>query len=401
MDSAISLVDGTSGRWKDLIVLCAANNYDAIKLHDQHMGEQLAALGPVLYVDPPLSLLSARKNATAAKSLEGPRLREVRPGLARLTPVVAPFPSRPGMIGVTTFLSRRLLRQAVAKLGGNVKAVISGWPMNPVLGSCGERVKVYWAQDDFVGGAALLGMNANALDRNERKSAANADVIIAANPSVADTWRERGYDPLLIPFGADTGAYSAVDGVARPGDVTLPSPVAGFIGHINARIDLRLLEAIAGRGMSLLLVGPMGATAEKERWAALLARPNVQWVGPKPFASLPGYMGAIDVGLVPYDDGAFNRGSFPLKTLEYLAAGRAVVSTGLPATRWLNSQFIAIADEPGAFADAVQAAGRQPKVPADMAGRRAFAAGHDWALRARAFVAAIDRADSELLTKPK
>jgi glycosyltransferase involved in cell wall biosynthesis len=182
--------------------------------------------------------------------------------------------------------------------------------------------------------------------------------------------------------------------------VTLPSPVAGFIGHINARIDLRLLEAIAERGMSLLLVGPMGANSDKERWTALLARPNVQWVGPKPFALLPGYMGAIDVGLVPYDDGAFNRGSFPLKTLEYLAAGRAVVSTGLPATRWLNSQFISIADQPGAFADAVQAAGRQLKAPADMVGRRAFAAGHDWALRARAFVAAIDRTDAEMSSKP-
>jgi teichuronic acid biosynthesis glycosyltransferase TuaH len=31
---------------------------------------------------------------------------------------------------------------------------------------------------------------------------------------------------------------------------------------------------------------------------------------------LPGYLRMMDVGLVPYRDSPFNRGSFPLKTLE-------------------------------------------------------------------------------------
>ena len=186
---------GDASRWKDLIVLCAANNYDGIKLHDQHMAEHLAKFHPVLYVDPPISLLSGKKSTIAAKSLEGPRLRLVFPGLARLTPVVAPFPSRRGMTTLTTILTRRILRRVIAFLGANVAAMISGWPMYPVLGSCKERVSIYWAQDDFVGGAALLGLNAASLDRNERRSAAGADIIIAANSSVADAWRDRGYDP--------------------------------------------------------------------------------------------------------------------------------------------------------------------------------------------------------------
>ena len=58
---------------------------------------------------------------------------------------------------------------------------------------------------------------------------------------------------------------------------------------------------------------------------ALLARPNVQWVGAAPFERLPTYMRAIDVGIVPYADSAFNQ-ELPLKTLEYLAAGRPTVA---------------------------------------------------------------------------
>jgi glycosyltransferase involved in cell wall biosynthesis len=383
---------GGGRRWDGLLVLCAANNFDGIKLHDQHMAERLATLRPVLYVDPPLSPLTARRSPVAAKSLAAPRLRMQAPGLARLTPVVTPFPSRPGLAKLATFIARRLVKRAAVRLGGSVTALISAWPMHPVFGSCGERLKVYWAQDDFVGGAALLGLNAAQLDAGERQSVRAADIIIASNPVVAETWQSRGYKPYLIPFGADTAAYASVDAAARPEDVKLPPPIAGFIGHINSRIDFPLLEAIAARGLSLLLVGPRNPAFEPERWAKLLAQPNVQWVGPKPFESLSGYLRVIDVGLVPYGDSAFNRGSFPLKTLEYLAAGRPVVSTSLPATRWLNTNLIAIADAPDAYANAVGFWARQPLQASDIAARQAFARDHDWAARARAMVQVIDDA---------
>jgi glycosyltransferase involved in cell wall biosynthesis len=171
--------------------------------------------------------------------------------------------------------------------------------------------------------------------------------------------------------------------------VDLPGPVAGFVGHINERMDLRLLEAVAGAGHSLLLVGPRDAGFEPARFEALLRHPRVRWVGPKPTALLPGYLRLIDVGLVPYTGSAFNRGSFPLKTLEYLAAGRAVVATDLPAARWLATDLVTIASGPGEFAaEAGRLLGR-PRTPEEVARRRRFAAGHSWAGRAAALSAAI------------
>ena len=64
----------------------------------------------------------------------------------------------------------------------------------PVFGSCSEQVRIYWAKDDFVGGSALLGLNATVLDRRERRVAASADLLVASNPVVADTWRSRGLE---------------------------------------------------------------------------------------------------------------------------------------------------------------------------------------------------------------
>lgn len=69
----------------------------------------------------------------------------------------------------------------------------------------------------------------------------------------------------------------------------------------------------------------------------------------------------VDVGLVPYGDPAFNRASSPLKTLENLAAGRAVVATDLPAVCWLDTALVTVAGDPDGSADAVEAALAAPR----------------------------------------
>ncbi len=368
--------------WDDMIVLCATSRYDGIPMGDWHLANALARLAPVLFVDPPMSRLTPRRHPDSADALARPRLTVLRPGLARLTPVVQPCPSRPPMINLATALTRHHLRRGVARLGGGVRAVISGSPLYSVHGACREAVTVYWAKDDFVGGADLIGENKNLIQARERRIATAADLVVAANPLVAASWRDRGLDPLLVPFGADAQAYADVDTAPLPPDVNLPSPVVGFVGQINRRIDLGLLERIAGRGRSLLLVGPKDAAFESARFAALTDRPNVAWVGQQPFSALPGYLRLIDVGIVPYADTAFNRGSFPLKILEYLAAARAVVTTDLPAARWLATDLVCVAAGPADFADQADRLAGANRTPQIVARRRAFAAAHSWDCRA-------------------
>ena len=368
--------------WDHMVVLCAANSYDGIKLADQHMAEQLSRLAPVLYVDPPVSRVALAHDKRTVRLVKNPGLRQEKPGLVRLTPLVQPFSSQRGLVTISGALIRHHLRKAVAHLGGQVRVIISAWAQHDVFRACAGASSIYWAQDDFVGGADLLGLDAGLLDVRERAVAATANLVVAANPVVADTWRTRGLETVLIPYGVDANAYSDVDLAPLPSDFAPDGPVAGFVGHINKRIDLRLLEAVADRGWSLLMVGPRDPNFEPSRLDTLLRRPNVQWVGPKPFDALPSYFRLIDVGLVPYGDSPFNRGSFPLKTLEYLAAGRGVVASDLPAIRWLGTDLISIASEPADFADCVGSLIRAGR-PRDLtARRRALASRHSWANRA-------------------
>jgi teichuronic acid biosynthesis glycosyltransferase TuaH len=363
--------------WDGLIVVCAVAAYDGTRMSDWHLARHLSELAPVLYVDPP----AFRRPGVRGSWRAGQRLRREGPGLARLVPVAPPFPGRRAVAAMTAALIRRDLRWATARLGGQVSAVLSGWPQFPVFGACGEGVRAYWAKDDFVAGAALFGLNAGMLARRERRVAAAADLLIAANPVVAAKWRSRGRDPLLIPFGTDAPAYLGTDRAPLPAGVRLPPPVAGFIGRLNARTDLALLEAVAARGRSLLLVGPHDPGCDQQRFAALAGRPNVHWAGQQPAAALPGYLRLMDVGLVPYTPSPFNHASFPLKALEYLAAGRPVAATDLPALRALGTDLIHLTT-PASFADQVDQLLTQPRTPHLAARCQAFAAQHTWARRA-------------------
>ena len=138
--------------WDGLIVVCAVAADDGIRMSDWHLARHLSKLAPVLYVDPP----SFRHPAARGPGGRGAGGQE-GPGLARLVPLVPPFPSRRAVAATTAALIRRDLRWATARLGGQVGAVLSGWPQFPVFGACGEPVRGYWAKDDFAAGAACSG----------------------------------------------------------------------------------------------------------------------------------------------------------------------------------------------------------------------------------------------------
>ncbi len=370
------------GAWDGLVVICAANNWDEVKLADRHMAEHLAEHAPVLYVDPPISHLTRFNAPLVAPSLKRPRLRTIAPRIARYTPVVPPKPMDPPVLPLTSRIVRRQLRGVVRKLGGAVEAVISTWMFVDAYGFLGERVRAYWWRDDPVAAAPLWQRSADRLAAGDRRLTETSDLVVAVSAGVTEELRSRGVSAAYLPNGCDAPFYAGVEGAAAAPEVDLPGPVAGFVGHLNGRTDLDLLEATVEAGASLLLVGPRAPDFEPARLDALIARPDVCYVGPQPFDELLPYLKAIDVGVVPYGNTQFNRNSFPLKTLEYLAAGRPVVATPLPATLSLRTDLVTVAEQPAEFAAAVMREAGRPRDHEVVAARREFAAGHSWAARA-------------------
>ena len=338
--------------------------------------------------------------------------------VTRLTPVALPGLTRWGVRATTAPLVRVQVRWALRRKGIRPLAVVAT-RLEDVLGRWGNDLpNVLYGTDDYVAGAELMELPVGWLQAQEKRALARADVVVAISDQLADRWTRLGAAPVVIPNGCyDATEHTDLLPSQAPG---LSHPVVGLIGQLSDRIDLDIVEAIVEAGFSLLVVGPKDPRWEPDRFAELISRPGVHFTGPVPAEEIPSYLAAIDVGITPYRDSLFNRASFPLKTLEYLSAGRPVVSTGLRSARWLKAdlanheqetdyeQILALADDAVSFVGAVRSLAGGPGDPAYLKDSseaahvaqaradkcRTFAESHSWSRRADAFASAIGLPES-------
>jgi teichuronic acid biosynthesis glycosyltransferase TuaH len=364
-----------------LVVVASGVTWDGVKGSERQLAESLARHTDVLWVDPPVSPVTPARFRGSSGPVWRPLVRRVRPGIVRLTPVGPPGWTRPGVRSLTWPLVRVQIAWALRK-AGRVADVFVACHQHDLLGRWGRGVvDVLYGTDDWVAGATLMNQDARYVLREERAAIGRADLVLAVGPELAERWEGIGAHPVVFPNGCDPSAYQDV---VPPGPVPagFPPRVAGLIGQLSDRIDIGVLESVADTGIGLLLVGPREPGWEPVRADALLKRANVHHVGPVPFEELPQWFARLNVGLTPYADTAFNRASFPLKTLEYLAAGLPVVSTDLPASRRLAEETPHVRVCSDGFAGAVVQAASTEWTPDVIEQRRRVAARHSWAARA-------------------
>lgn len=355
----------------DVIVITAANPWHEHRMADRQLADALSRFGRVLYVDPPTLGRGGVESARPTGTVEV------------LRPTRLPLINFP----LTAYLSRHLtalqIRRRLRQMGAARTLLVEANVMSPVVGLVGEIRSVYWAQDDWEGLAQIVGLNANLIKKNERALVQQCSAVIAANPVNALRLREERPEVALVPFGASTQVFEAA---TTPEDAGGEPGPALLMGTLNSRIDFGFLASVVRAGVPLLLVGPVTEDVAADGISELQRLGDVEHREQVPFLDLAPLLAKCSVGLVPYNHSPFNEGSFPLKTLEYLAAGLPVVATDLPAIRWLECDDIDVVDDASGFACAVHSAVAQGRpAPADRHRRQAFARNHDWTARARQF----------------
>ncbi len=100
----------------------------------------------------------------------------------------------------------------------------------------------------------------------------------------------------------------------------------GFVGNLEAKIDVSLLEKVAQRysDSQLVLLGSTHANPAVKRLANLS---NVRMPGVVPYEQIGAWLSKFDVALIPHLDMEMTRSMNPLKLYVYLVAGVPVVST--------------------------------------------------------------------------
>jgi len=185
-----------------------------------------------------------------------------------------------------------------------------------------------------------------------------ADIVFTGGSSLYEAKKGRHSNVHCFPSSVDRAHFcKARARQFEPADQEdLPRPRLGFYGVIDERFDTALLDEVARMrpDWSFVMVGPVIKISEED----LPKRPNIHYLGSKTYNQLPAYLSGWDVALMPFAMNESTQFISPTKTPEYLAGGKAVVSTPIKdvVRHYGHLEGVKIASTPEEFVAACDAA---------------------------------------------
>jgi glycosyltransferase involved in cell wall biosynthesis len=230
-------------------------------------------------------------------------------------------------------------------------------PAPAMIGAFGERAVVYDCMDEL----SKFRFAPTALVDRERYLMAQADVVFAGGFRLSQSKAKYHHNVHFFGCGVDVAHFAT----ARSADVEVPReiavlkrPVVGYYGVIDERIDYDLLRALATSlaDVELVMVGPV----VKVDPAELPQAEHIHWLGQRQYAELPAHVKGFDVCLMPFALNEATEYINPTKTLEYMAAGKPIVSTAISDVVHNFTPVVAVAHSPEEFVAAVRRAIERP-----------------------------------------
>jgi UDP-galactopyranose mutase len=216
-------------------------------------------------------------------------------------------------------------------------------------------VVVYDCMDELAG---FRGAPPDIMER-ERALFRRADLVFTGGHSLYRA--KRDLHPRVYPFPSSVDArhFGQARRLPEAADqAVIPGPKLGYFGVVDERMDLELIARIADthRDWHVIMIGPIAKIAADD----LPQRTNIHWLGARDYSELPSYLAGWDVALMPFARNDATKFISPTKTLEYLAAGKPIVSTAIDdvVEPYGVGGIVRIADSDG-FVDAIEDALRE------------------------------------------
>lgn len=189
------------------------------------------------------------------------------------------------------------------------------------------KLNIYQCIDDMTQEAYTARHGA----RVEDEVIAEADLVFVTSKNLKRLKKPVNPNTHIIHNAADLSIFSEAleKEFIRPKEIqNVKGRMIGFTGNMDPnRVDYPLLKKIAERhpDKTLVLVGPVNS--DELKTVGLDKLPNVILTGGKHIRELPKYLQHFDVTIIPFRKNVLTASIYPLKINEYLAAGKAVVST--------------------------------------------------------------------------
>lgn len=356
---------------KDIVILSTADWDNPFWTNKQHVAISLSKLGyRVLYID---SLGLRKPSASSSdlgrikrrlkKAFKAPR--KVHDNIWVWSPIILPFQQYPFVRLINRFVFSNWLKfwSWKLKISNNLF-----WTYNPLttrlLNLDGYKILVYHCVDEI---KAQPGMPVDILTVADNELSSKANVIFATSLKLYESRKELNENTHYFSNVADFNFFNQalLERTVIPEDIAkIPSPIAGFIGAISGyKIDFELIEFVANKcpDISFVFIGKVG---EGDPWTnveKISTLKNVYFLGPKEYSTLPAYLKAMTVTLLPNHINEYTDSMFPMKFFEYLAAGKPVVSVNLKAIQE-HSTFCYLSLDYAEFANNVIEASIAPSV---------------------------------------
>lgn len=162
------------------------------------------------------------------------------------------------------------------------------------------------------------------LIEQEKYLMANADIIFTAGKPLYDSKKQLHHNVHYFPSCADKNHFAkALNNISIPSDIgDIKGPIVGYYGIIDESLNWDLLHETAKKmpHISFVMIGKVAKTE-------LPQEENIHYLGMKCYNELPYYLNAFDIAMMPFKLNNKRKYISNTKTLEYMAAGKPIIST--------------------------------------------------------------------------
>ena len=200
------------------------------------------------------------------------------------------------------------------------------------IGKLGEKKICYDRTEDFAYKHGCTSVTQGLVRKNDSDIIKKADFVFVQTREMLEMITPQNKNVYLIPNAVDVSLYSKT--ITDKSDMLgIPRPIMTYCGNINSRINFEILEYVAAKHpeWSLVIIGHIAPGLKN--LSLLKSFSNVYFLGVKPYCDLPSYLKKADVCLMPHEIDRFTESQSPLKLFDYLAAGKAIVSTQIAGVR--------------------------------------------------------------------
>lgn len=234
------------------------------------------------------------------------------------------------------------------------KAIPVGWfysaSFSPLLEQINFETIVYDCMDEL---SLFKGAPVHLINQ-EKYLMAHADIVFTGGKSLYESKKQLHSNVYCFPSSVDEEHFAqALNGISPAADIaSLPKPIVGYYGVIDERIDLDLLHKCAKKlpNVSFVMIGPLAKIED----ADLPKENNIHYLGMKSYNELPHYLKAFDIAMMPFALNDATKYISPTKTLEYMAAGKPIISTKITDVVRDYSQSVTLIENEGEFCDAIE-----------------------------------------------